>query len=143
MVTVAPVRVSVPVEVRIPAELSYSNLLALIQSLAGVDSFTTAEQTKILAMCNRRLYQAYNASPMWPRYLKASQARPAPNGIIPFEYDNSAGIRTSTGTETRTGATVMICMDKRKRPPLAEWPNSIMRFRLHPEGSNLAPSQYP
>lgn len=87
---------------------TYTNLLALIQSLAGVDSFTTAEQTKILAMANRRLYQAYNASPMWPRYVNGSQARPAPNGVIPFEYDATAGIRTSTGTETRSGATVTI-----------------------------------
>lgn len=87
---------------------NYSDLLALIQALAGVDSFTTAEQTKILAMANRRLYQAYNASPMWPRYLKAAQARPAPNGVIPFAYNNTAGIRTSTGTESRNGATVTI-----------------------------------
>ena len=34
---------------------TYANLLVLIQSLAGVDSFTTAEQTKILAMANRRM----------------------------------------------------------------------------------------
>jgi len=87
---------------------TYSDLLALIQSLAGVDSFTTAEEAKILAMANRRIYQGYNASPMWPRYLKGAQARPAPNGIIPFEYDATAGIRTSTGTESRSGTTVTI-----------------------------------
>ena len=87
---------------------SYTDLLALIQALAGVDSFTTAEQTKILAMANRRLYQAYNASPMWPRYLHSAEARAAPDGVIPFEYDATAGIRTSTGTESRTGTTVTI-----------------------------------
>ena len=87
---------------------NYTDLLALIQALAGVDSFTTAEQTKLLAMANRRLYQGYNASPMWPRYMKGSQARPAPNGIIPFEYDDVAGIRTSTGTESRSGTTVTV-----------------------------------
>lgn len=86
----------------------YSDLLALIQALAGVDNFTTSEQTKLLAMANRRLYQAYNASPMWPRYLKGAQARPGPLGIIPFEYDDTAGIATSTGTESRSAATVTI-----------------------------------
>lgn len=87
---------------------TYTNLLALIQSLAGVDSFTTAEQTKLLAMANRRLYQAYNASPAWPRYMHGGQARPAPDGVLPFEYDEAAGVRTSTGTESRSGTTVTI-----------------------------------
>lgn len=87
---------------------TYSDLLALIQSLAGVDAFTVAEQTKILAMANRRLYQAYCASSMWPRYLHAAQARPAPNGVLPFEYDDTAGVRTSTGTESRDGKEVTI-----------------------------------
>ncbi len=87
---------------------TYSDLLALIQALAGVDSFTTAEQTKILAMVNRRLYQAYMASPLWPRYIHAAEARPAPNGVIPYEYDEAAGVRTSTGTESRSGTTVTI-----------------------------------
>lgn len=87
---------------------TYSNLLALIQALAGVDSFTTLEQTKILAMANRRLYQAYNASPAWPRYIKGGEARPAPNGVIPFSYDETAGIRSSTGTVSREATTVTV-----------------------------------
>ena len=87
---------------------TYSNLLALIQALAGVDSFTTSEQTKLLAMCNRRLYQAYAASPVWPRYLHGAQARPAPDGVIPYAYDEAAGVRTSTGTESRDGTEVTI-----------------------------------
>lgn len=86
---------------------SYSDLLALIQSLAGVDSFTTSEQTKLLAMANRRLYQAYMASPMWPRYIHAAQARPAPDGVIPYAYDETAGIRSGSAA-TRSGTTVTI-----------------------------------
>lgn len=87
---------------------SWTNLLALIQSLAGVDSFTTTEQTKLLAMANRRLYQAYSASPVWPRYINGSQARPAPLGIMDYTYDDVGGIRTSTGTESRSVKTVTI-----------------------------------
>lgn len=86
---------------------SWSNLLDLIEALAGVDQFTTAEQGKILALANRRLYQAYNASPTWPRYIVGPQARPAPDGLIDFSYDEVAGIRTSAAA-TRSGTTVTI-----------------------------------
>lgn len=87
---------------------SYSDLKALIQALAGVDAFTTAEDTKLLAMANRRLYQAYSANPVWPRYLQSAQARPAPDGVLPYAYDEATGVRTSTGTESRSGTTVTI-----------------------------------
>ena len=87
--------------------MTYANLKALIQALAGVDAFTTAEDTKILALANRRLYQAYSANPMWPRYLIAAQARPAPLGVIPYTYDEAAGVRTPS-TATRTGTTVTL-----------------------------------
>lgn len=86
---------------------TYSDLLALIHGLAGVDSFTTAEQTKILAMVNRRLYQAYMASPLWPRYIHAAEARPAPNGVIPYEYDEVAGVRVGSAA-SRSGTTVTV-----------------------------------
>jgi hypothetical protein len=86
---------------------SYSDLLALIQSLAGVDSFTTSEQTKILALANRRIYQAYTSSPMWPRYIVGAQARPVNDGLIEFDYDEAAGVRTGSSA-TRSGSTVTI-----------------------------------
>lgn len=86
---------------------TYSDLLALVQALAGVDSFTTAEQTKILATANRRLNQAFNASPMWPRYVIGAQARPANDGLISFDYNASSGIRTGSA-ETRAQTTVTI-----------------------------------
>ena len=86
---------------------TYSDLKALIQALAGVDAFTTAEDTKILALANRRLYQAYSANPMWPRYIVATQARPAPLGIIGYSYDEAAGIRV-VSTATRSGKEVTI-----------------------------------
>lgn len=86
---------------------TYSDLLALVQALAGVDNFTTAEQTKILALANRRLYQAFNASQVWPRYIHGAQARPATDNIIAFEYDEAAGVRT-TSSATRSATTVTV-----------------------------------
>lgn len=86
---------------------TYSDLHDLVESLAGVDSFTSAEQTKILALANRRLYQAYAASEVWPRYLSGMQALPSNDGVIAYSYDEVAGVRTASGA-TRSGTTVTI-----------------------------------
>lgn len=86
---------------------TYSDLLALIQSLAGVDSFTTAEQAKILSIVNRRAYQAYLASDTWPRYIVAAEARPATDGVIAYTYDATGGIRSSLSAK-RAGDTVTV-----------------------------------
>lgn len=83
---------------------TYADLFDLIESLAGVDEFAPTETTKILAMANRRLRQAYDACDIWPRYQRLD-ARPAPDGYVPYSYDASAGIRNSSSV-TRSGATV-------------------------------------
>ena len=54
---------------------SYTDLKALIQALAGVSSFTTEEDAKILSFVNRRAAEAYNLSPSWARYLVQSEER--------------------------------------------------------------------
>jgi len=54
---------------------SYTDLKALIQALAGVSSFTTEEESKILSFVNRRAAEAYNLSPSWARYLVESEER--------------------------------------------------------------------
>ena len=54
---------------------SYTDLKALIQALAGVSSFTSEENTKILSFVNRRAAEAYNLSPSWARYLVESEER--------------------------------------------------------------------
>jgi len=69
---------------------TYSDLLALIQSLAGVSAFTTEEKPQVLNFVNRRAFEAYNTSPIWPRYLVASQGRDI----------NSYTLSGSTGTTT-------------------------------------------
>ena len=86
---------------------SYSDLYALVKALAGVDSFAATEDTKVLANANRRLYQAYAASPMWPRYVMAEEARPANDGLIAYEYDDVAGV-ASVSSAARSGTTVTV-----------------------------------
>lgn len=54
---------------------TYTDLKALIQALAGVSSFTSEEDSKILSFVNRRAAEAYNLSPSWTRYLGASEER--------------------------------------------------------------------
>jgi hypothetical protein len=69
---------------------TYSDLLSLIQSLAGVSSFTEDEKPQILNFVNRRAFEAYNISPIWPRYLVSSQSRDL----------NVYSLSGSTGTTT-------------------------------------------
>jgi len=64
---------------------SYTDLKALIQALAGVSSFTTEEDSKILSFVNRRAAEAYNLSPSWARYLVISEERTLTSGnTIPY-----------------------------------------------------------
>ena len=64
---------------------TYPNLKALIQGLAGVSSFTSEEDPKILSFVNRRAAEAYNLSPSWSRYLVISEERTLTSGnIVPY-----------------------------------------------------------
>ena len=64
---------------------TYADLKNLIKALAGVNDFTTDEETKILDLVNRRASEAYNSSPSWERYLIVSQERNiTTNNTIPF-----------------------------------------------------------
>lgn len=64
---------------------TYSDLLSLIQSLAGVSSFTDDEKPQILNFVNRRAFEAYNISPIWPRYLVVSEERTiSSDNLIPY-----------------------------------------------------------
>ena len=85
---------------------TYTDLFDLIESLAGVDEFAPTESTKILAMANRRLRQAYDSCDVWPRYMRLD-ARPAPNNYVPYSYNASAGVRTISAA-TRDGVTVTL-----------------------------------
>lgn len=51
------------------------DLFNLIKALAGVNQFTTNEVTNLVDLTNRRLTTAYDSSPMWTRYVVASEER--------------------------------------------------------------------
>jgi len=54
---------------------TYGDLFKLIQSLAGVGSFAPTEADDIANLINRRFLQAFNESPIWPRYFVSSGKR--------------------------------------------------------------------
>jgi hypothetical protein len=54
---------------------TYGDLFKLIQSLAGVGTFADSEQDDITNLINRRFLQAFNESPIWPRYIVSSEKR--------------------------------------------------------------------
>jgi len=62
------------------------DLYDLIAALSGVASFTTGEQTQLLNFAKRRMYEAYQATPMWPRYLAVGEERSytTDTSVIPF-----------------------------------------------------------
>jgi hypothetical protein len=87
---------------------SYTELYALIEALSGVDTFTTQEQTNILAFVNRRLYQAYRATEVWPRFVKGAEARPASTtGVIATTFTPAS---QNISAATRDGTTVTVVL---------------------------------
>jgi len=60
------------------------DLYDLISALAGVSSFTTNEKTQLLNFAKRRMYEAYQATPMWPRYLVVGESRTVASSVIAF-----------------------------------------------------------
>ena len=63
------------------------DLYDLISALAGTSDFTPAENTHLLALANRRMYEAYNRTPYWVRYLISAEPRSIENQICPFSQD--------------------------------------------------------
>ena len=69
---------------------SYSDLYNLIVALSGVGSFTTEEKNNILQFVNRRAFEAYRASPSWPRYAVIGEERTvSSDGLVAY---SEAGI---------------------------------------------------
>jgi len=68
------------------------DLYDLISALAGVSSFTTNEKTQLLNFAKRRMYEAYQATPMWPRYLVAGEERTVSSSVIAFTQSSKNDI---------------------------------------------------
>lgn len=85
---------------------TYTSFYADVLALTGNSSFTTTEQTRILANANRRLYQAYRSFSSWPRYIVGSELRPAVDSVI--SRDAIAGATYTISSATRSGTVVTI-----------------------------------
>ena len=84
---------------------TYTDLKALIQALAGVSSFTTEEDTKILSFVNRRAAEAYNLSPSWARYLVESEERTVSSFLVSgYTDDNYNGLFYKYGDDSNGNA---------------------------------------
>ena len=84
---------------------TYTDLKALIQALAGVSSFTTEEDTKILSFVNRRAAEAYNLSPSWARYLVESEERTVSSFLVSgYTNDDYNGLFYKYGDDANGNA---------------------------------------
>ena len=66
---------------------TYGDLFKLIQSLAGVGTFAASEKDDIANFINRRFFEAFNTSHMWPRYVVTGEERTiatSPAQTIPY-----------------------------------------------------------
>jgi len=82
---------------------TYEELYELISALAGITDFTSEEEAQILAMANRRLYQAYRATQMWPRYVVGAEPRLMEDSVIPLSFTPVSQVISAA---TRSGDTV-------------------------------------
>lgn len=74
---------------------TYGDLFKLIQSLAGVGSFAPTEADDVANLINRRFLQAFNESPIWPRYLVTSEERDIISLVI-------SGVGAGTNQDNRS-----------------------------------------
>ena len=63
---------------------NFTDLFELVQSLAGVDAFTPVESARMVGLINRRLYEAYNSTPSWPRYAVVGEERTLTSNLVAF-----------------------------------------------------------
>ena len=64
------------------------SLYDLISALAGTPDFTSSERAFLLSMANRRFYEAYQTTDIWPRYLTAGEPRTVASSIVPYSEDS-------------------------------------------------------
>jgi len=72
---------------------TYGELFKLISALCGTgQQLAVPEQDQLRQFINRRFQEAFNSSPIWPRYLVTSEER----RIIGLTIENAAGTNGST-----------------------------------------------
>jgi|TARA_R110002126_G_scaffold6871_1_gene34658 hypothetical protein len=60
------------------------SLYDLISALAGTSDFTSSERAFLLSMANRRFYEAYQATDIWPRYITVGEQRAISSSVVPY-----------------------------------------------------------
>ena len=71
---------------------TYGELFKLISALCGTgQQLAVPEQDQLRQFINRRFQEAFNSSPVWPRYLVTSEER----RIIALTIENAAGTGAS------------------------------------------------
>jgi len=86
---------------------TYGDLFKLIQSLAGVGSFAPTEADDVANLINRRFLQAFNESPIWPRYLVTSEER----DIISLNISGLSAGSSEDGSANINGNYILIGQD--------------------------------
>lgn len=82
---------------------TFSDLLDGVKALQGVASYTTAEQTRVVSLLNRRLKDAYDTSRVWPRYLVGGESRYMDSDQVVAYEQESAVIVSGAGTDDVNG----------------------------------------
>lgn len=68
---------------------TYGDLFALITNMIGAVELAADEQTQVKNFINRRYFEAYQSSPIWPRYVISGEARTiSPDQIIKYAEDS-------------------------------------------------------
>jgi hypothetical protein len=68
---------------------TYGDLFSLISNMIGAVELASDEQTQVANFINRRYFEAYQTSPVWPRYVITGEARTiSPDQIIKYAEDS-------------------------------------------------------
>ena len=71
-----------------PSDATFLEVKNAFQSIAGLESLTSADEFFLLNSIKRSVYRAYNESNSWPRYLVVGEERSIeidPASTIPYE----------------------------------------------------------
>ena len=63
---------------------TYGDLFSLITNMIGAVELAAEEQTQVKNFINRRYFEAYQSSSVWPRYLVVGENRLASGQNVPF-----------------------------------------------------------
>ena len=80
---------------------TYGSLFSLTSNMIGAVTLeATSEQPQLAALIDRRFFEAYKKSPIWPRYMVSGEPRTlGPDQVVPFTED-SFYIHASGAPET-------------------------------------------